>query len=198
MQLLIEDAEKIELISLRTGALSDAEFETIWDRYPDHRVELSADGEVIILPPCRPETSYKNSKITRLLVEWSEENARGVALDSSAYFYLPTGARLSPDACWIRNSRIPSTGRQRPWHVCPDFIIELRSESDRMPRLRSKMREWIDAGAQLAWLIDPKAKAVTIYRPGAEPEVLTACTSVAGEGLLTGFVLKLDAIFNSL
>jgi Uma2 family endonuclease len=139
MQLLIDDAEKIESISLRTGALSDAEFETIWDRYPDYRVELSADGEVIILPPCGLETAHRNCKITQLLANWAENDGGGLAFDSSAYYYLPTGARLSPDASWIRSSRIPTGNRARPCSISPDFVIELRSESDQMPRLRSKM-----------------------------------------------------------
>ena len=198
MQLLIEDAEKIELISLRTGAPSDEEFEGIWDKYPDFRVELSDKGELIILPSCAPEVSHQNCRITSDLDAWARLDGKGIVFDSSAYFYLPTGARLSPDASWIRKSRIPSIGQQRPWSLCPDFVIELRSASDRMPRLKTKMREWMDAGAELAWLIDPRTRTVTIYRAGRNPELLAGCTSVTGEGHVAGFELKLEAIFDSL
>jgi len=194
MQLLIENAERLASISLHTGAMTDRQFEALYDRYPDFRVELSSDGEVIIMPPVAPDTSHKNCRIARFLDEWAEMDGRGVAFESSAYFYLPTGARFSPDASWVANSRIP-TRSGRPWPICPDFVIELRSASDRMPRLKRKMEEWIEGGALLAWLIDPKSKTVTIYRPGVEPEVLLTCAVVKGEGPVTGFELKLESIW---
>ena len=105
MKLVIEDVEKIESISLHTGALTDREFEDLFDRYDEYRVELFSDGELTIVPPVGPETSRQNLKIVRLLDDWARTDGRGLTFESSAYFYLPNGARLSPDACWIHKSR---------------------------------------------------------------------------------------------
>jgi Uma2 family endonuclease len=84
------------------------------------------------------------------------------------------------------------------WHLCPDFVVELRSHTDRLPVLRAKMQEWIDNGARLAWLIDPEREAVEIYRPGQAPDVRTGIESIAGEGPVEGFVLDLRRVWDPL
>ena len=81
------------------------------------------------------------------------------------------------------------------WHICPDFVIELRSQSDRLPVLQAKMAEWIDKGAQLAWLIDPDRRAVEIYRPSRDAETLIDAQSVEGEGPVAGFTLSLGRVW---
>ena len=115
--------------------------------------------------------------------------------------YFPTERGARPTPLWVSKSRIAQldpASIERFWHLCPDFVIGLRSHTDRLPTLRSKMREWIENGAQLAWLIDPERRAVEIYRPGAEPETREDATSVEGEGPVAGFTLDLGPVWEPL
>jgi Uma2 family endonuclease len=114
---------------------------------------------------------------------------------------LPNGARRSPDASWTAReeiNRLPRESLEGYWHLCPAFVIELRSQSDRLPALRAKMREYAANGAQLGWMIDPDARAVEVYRPDRKPELLTGVDSVSGEGPVAGFVLDLTRVWNPL
>jgi Uma2 family endonuclease len=135
------------------------------------------------------------------LGNWALKDARGVASDSSTGFLLPNGARRSPDASWtpkdeIRN--LPDSSREGYWHLCPAFVIELRSNSDRLPMLREKMEEYLANGARLGWMIDPESHTVEVYRPDRAPEILTAIDSISGEGPLEGFVLDLRTVWDPL
>ncbi len=126
---------------------------------------------------------------------------RGVVSDSSTGFVLPNGARHSPDAAWTLKSRVQQLDpavRERFWHLCPDFVIELRSPTDRPRAVREKMQEWIANGAQLAWLVEPAERSVTIFRPGREPVTVTAVDSIAGEGTVDGFVVALPLVWDPL
>jgi Uma2 family endonuclease len=121
--------------------------------------------------------------------------------DASGGFVLPSGARRSPDAAWLPKDRLRAMDRKELkmfWHLCPPFLIELRSPSDRLPKLRKKMQEWIDNGAQLAWLIDPERRAVEIYRPLQAPEIHEGIDSVAADSPLEGFTLDLVRVWDPL
>jgi Uma2 family endonuclease len=135
------------------------------------------------------------------LYAWAKLDGRGVATDSSTGFVLPDGARRSPDAAWTLKSRVAQldpVSRSRFWRLCPDFVIELQSSSDRPRKLADKMREYLANGAQLGWVIDPGHRSVTIYRPNAEPETHAEIDSIAGEGPVTSFVLDLAFVWNPL
>ena len=128
-------------------------------------------------------------------------DGRGFASDSSSGFVLPNGARRSPDAAWTLKTRIASLDpaiREKFWHICPDFVIELRSSTDRHRALRDKMHEYLANGAQLGWLIDPDRRSVEVYRPGGEVETRTDIDSIAGEGPVAGFVLDLSFVWSPL
>ncbi len=196
MQLLIENAEQVEQIQLRTGLLSEDQFWDLCAKYPDYEIEVSAEGEATIMAPANAWTGHRNARLTWQLFTWADADERGVAFDSSSMFTLPNGAILSPDASWIHSSRIPAK-KDKMWAVCPDFVIELRLHSDRVVNLRAKMHEWIQNGAQLGWLVDPKKKTVTIFRSGREPEELIEPDYVIGEGPVEGFRLELTKIWNS-
>jgi len=122
-----------------------------------------------------------------------------VAYDSSAGFDLPSGSNRSPDAAWILKNRIRALRpeqREEYMEICPDFVVELRSSSDRLTDLRAKMQEYLACGAQLGWLIDPLEKQVWIYRPGQAVEALDEPLTVSAEPLMPGFVLDLGPIWN--
>jgi Uma2 family endonuclease len=153
------------------------------------------------MPPNFSLTGIRNREITGQLDRWAAKNRRGIVGDSSTGFVLPNGARRSPDASWTAReeiNRLPRESLEGYWHLCPAFVIELRSQSDRLPALRAKMREYAANGAQLGWMIDPDARAVEVYRPDRKPELLTGVDSVSGEGPVAGFVLDLTRVWNPL
>lgn len=102
------------------------------------------------------------------------------------------------DASWISWPRWNALSKEQQQGfapICPEFVIEVRSPSDRLEEVRGKISMWIANGAELAWLVDPERKAVEVYRPGREPEVLESVSVVYGEGPVGGFVLALARIW---
>ena len=177
---------------------TDDEFEQIVAFNKELRLELTAQGELIIMSPTGGETGNRNFEIYIDLGIWNRKNNLGKAFDSSTGFKLPNGATRSPDASWILLERWDAlTPQQRKKYLplCPDFAVELVSESDDVEDTRKKMREYIENGLRLGWLINPKDKQVEIYRAGKEVEVLQSPNSLSGEDVLTGFTLDLQTIF---
>ena len=165
--------------------------------HPDLRVELTREGELIIMPATFPKSGRRNAKLTARLENWSEAAGLGETFDSSTLFTLPNGAVRSPDACWIEKSRWEAVGEDEQDDllvICPDFVAELRSKTDRLSAVQKKMREYLDNGARLGWLIDPKSQRVEIYRLGREVEILDTPASLSGEDVLPGFTLDLTGI----
>ena len=162
-------------------------------------LERSARGELIVNPPTGGNTGYRNSKIIYFLVRWiEEEGGDGKPFDSSTGFELPNGANRSPDASWVSQARWEAlTPEQQDGFIplCPDFVVELRSKTDTLKDLRSKMEEYMQNGAKLGWLIDPKNKRVEIYRGDQEVEVLENPSSLSGEMVLPGFSLSLKRVW---
>jgi Uma2 family endonuclease len=137
------------------------------------------------MPPAGGETGNQNSEIIAQLAVWAKRDGSGRSCDSSAGFILPNGAVRSPDAAWVRKSwleKLTKDRKRRHLPLFPDFLIELISPSDRRVKDMAKMREWIDNGVELAWMIDPDRRTVTIFRPGRDPEELVNPSVVAGEG----------------
>lgn len=162
------------------------------------RVEREPNGEILVMTPAGNKTSRMNSRITRLLDEWAEADGRGIVSDSNGGYTLPDGSMRAPDAAWVANSRwqaLSEEDQARFSPLCPDFVIELRSPSDSLRDLQAKMAQWTANGAQVAWLIDPIEKVVTVYRPGIEPERHFQPTSVQGTGPIAGFELVLSRIW---
>jgi Uma2 family endonuclease len=197
MQLTIDEAYLP--VKLTAPPMSDEEFAEFCALYPDHFIEMTAEGEIVIMPPNLSFTAAQNTEILGQLREWAAVDRRGIPTDSSGGFLLPNGARLAPDAAWTLKSRIPESSgerRRKYWKLSPDFVVELRSETDRLPVLRAKMQEWIDNGAQLARLLDPEREAAEIYRPGQAPETRVAIESIAGEEPVEGFVPDIRRVWD--
>ena len=187
--------------TLTAPSMTDQQFAEFCSEHPDLSFETTAEGFLIVMPPNYTLTGARNSRIDFQLCGWAIQDKRGVANDSCTGYVLPNGARRSPDASWVSKSGIRGLSPeslQAYWRLCPDFVIELRSKFDRLDTLREKMREWMANGAKLGWLIDPDRRAVEIYRPGREPELLIGLESIAGEGPVEGFLLQLAPVWDPL
>jgi Uma2 family endonuclease len=178
---------------------TDDEFVEIVDANKDLRLELSSEGELIAMSPTGGETGNRNFEMCLDLGFWNRKNNLGKAFDSSTGFKLPNGGTRSPDVSWIEIERwnaLTPEQRKKFLPLCPDFVIELVSESDDLADTQAKMREYINNGLRLGWLINPKDKQVEIYRQNQEVEILQSPTNLSGEDVLPGFILDLQPIFS--
>lgn len=174
--------------------LSDEQFYQLCQANRDFRLELTANGELIIMPPTGGETGKRNSDLIADLVIWNRQTKSGVVFDSSTGFILPNGAKRSPDVAWIplaKWNNLTTTQKQKFLPLCPDFVIELRSPTDKLAPLQNKMQEYIANGTILGWLINPQDKQIEIYRSGQDVEVLNSPQTISGENVLAGFILEL-------
>ena len=162
------------------------------------RAELTKDGDVIIMPPTGFATSDKNSEINFQLMLWAKADKSGKVTDSNGGFILKNGAVYAPDASWTDKKRLEDFSAaelKKFLPLCPDFVIELRSESDNLSNLKNKMKEYIENGAKLGWLIDPKNKQISIYRANGEIKTLDNPKTISGENILQDFELDLNEIW---
>ena len=163
----------------------------------DLRLERTARGELIVMAPAGSESGYHNARLTARVGVWAEADGTGVYFESSAGFTLPNTAVRAPDVAWISKDRwntLTPQQKKKFAPICPDFVIELRSPSDKKEDVRAKMHEYVAQGARLGWMLDPQDCTVEIYRPDHPPEILTRPESLSGEGVLPGFVLELRGI----
>ena len=201
MQVVFPDVETRARMDNGDGPMTEAEFWDFCVQNPDLRIERDASGEIIIMPGTGGETGYRNSDLSAQLTAWSRRDGRGRAFDSSTLYLLPNGAARSPDASWVLKSRIDRLTKKEKRRfppVCPDFVVELTSPSDRLRNVKAKMREWMENGASLGWLIDADSRTLYVYRPGQDPEELVNVDHVAGEGPVDGFRLELGDIWEGL
>jgi len=178
--------------------MSDKEFLEFCSLNEGWKFEVTSEGDLEIMLPTGGETGNRNAWLTRTFGTWAEADGTGLDFDSSTMFRLPDKAQRSPDAAWVKRERweaLSEKEREEFPPVCPDFVIELRSWSDRLKPLKAKMREYIDNGAQLGWLIDPRKKKVYVYRPGVPVEELDEPETLSGEPLLRGFVLPVARLW---
>jgi Uma2 family endonuclease len=183
--------------------LTDEQFYQLCIANEPWQLELTQAGELIIMPPTGGESGIRNSDITTDLNLWNRQTKLGKVFDSSTEFKLPSGAYRCPDAAWVKLERwqaLTNEEKKRFPPLCPDFVVELRSESDVLGKLRLKMREYQDNGVSLGWLIDPQTPLVEIYRAQQDVEVLNFTgdnpPQLSGEQILPGFVLDLTIILN--
>jgi Uma2 family endonuclease len=181
-----------------TVQLTDKQFHQICQANRDLRIERTATGELIIMPPTGGGTGKRNSDINIDLGIWNRKTELGVVFDSSTGFKLPNGAYRSPDAAWIpleKWTTLTPEQQENFLPLCPDFVIELRSPSDGLKSLQDKMQEYIENGTRLGWLINYRDRQLEIYRQGIEKEVLDSPASASGEDVLPGLVLDLQKIW---
>ncbi|HEX8286504.1 MAG TPA: Uma2 family endonuclease [Pyrinomonadaceae bacterium] len=179
--------------------ISNDEFENLCRHNPDLQIELTEEGELVIMPPAGGQTGIRNFSLIVEFGNWAERNKGGVAFDSSTVFNLPNGAKRSPDLAWVRKERwekLTDEEQEKFPPICPDFLVELRSPSDSLKNLQYKMTEYIENEASLGWVIDRIEKSVHVYWANGEIEILENPEIVSGEPLLENFSLKMEKIWS--
>ncbi|MDJ0582419.1 Uma2 family endonuclease [Crocosphaera sp.] len=175
--------------------LTSEEFYQLCQVNPELPLELSRDGELIIMSPVGGETGNKEADLNFQVSLWNYKSKLGLVFSSSTVFDLPNGGKRSPDVAWISKDlwdSLTPTQQQKFPPLCPDFVIELRPPSDRLKPPQDKMLEYMDAGLRLGWLINPQDNSVEIYRPQQPTETLSLPVSLSGEDVLPGFTLLLE------
>jgi len=178
--------------------LTDDQFFEFCQINRDLRIERTATGELLIMPPTGSGTGNRNAKLNQQLANWTDADGTGIEFDSSSGFTLANGAKISPDATWIKLERwntLTPFQQEKFAPIVPDFVVELRSSSDSLKDLQEKMQQYIDNGVRLGWLIDRKQRRVYVYRPGVPVEVRENPETVSGSPELPGFVLNLGRIW---
>ncbi|MBI3795493.1 MAG: Uma2 family endonuclease [Deltaproteobacteria bacterium] len=185
-------------LNVQAIRLTAEQFARLCQENPALRLELTAQQELVIMSPTGSRTGRRNSRLTRHLDTWAEADGSGIAFDSSTMFTLPNGAIRSPDASWVRRERwdaLTEDQQERFAPLCPDFVVELRSRTDRLSDLHDKMQEYVDNGARLGWLIDPIDKWVYVYRSDQPVELLDDPATLSGDPVLPGFVLPVRELW---
>lgn len=180
-----------------TLELTDEQFFQLCQNNRDLRFERTANGELIIMSPTGSETGRRNSGLNFQLTAWNIQNNLGVVFDSSSGLKLPDGSDISPDSAWVRRDRwdaLTPEQKEKFAPICPDFVVELRSASDSLEKLRAKMKVYIKNGAKLGWLLDRKNRQVEISRPDRDVEIRYSPATLSGKDVLPGFVLDLSDI----
>ncbi|WP_448573768.1 Uma2 family endonuclease [Trichothermofontia sp.] len=179
--------------------LTDDQFETLCQANPEVKFERNATGELIIVSPTGGITGHCNFEIAAEFAIWNRQKRLGICFDSSTCFRLPNGADRSPDIAWIAQARWDTLTPEQQTRfppICPDFVLELMSPSDRLSTVQEKMREYRENGARLGWLINPNERQVEVYRQAqAEVTLLQNPSTLSGEEVLPDFVLNLSLIW---
>jgi Uma2 family endonuclease len=186
------------LIDLSTVKFTAEQFDRVCEANPDRSFELTAKGALVMVSPVGVESGNYESELLGDLVIWNRQVKLGKTFSSSTVFTLPNGSKKSPDAAWVELSRweaVSRDERKKFARLVPDFVIELRSETDRLPPLQAKMAEYQDNGVRLGWLINPQDRQVEIYRLGCAVEAIDAPMTLSGEDVLPGFTLDLSPIW---
>ena len=185
------DTEIYLVLDIRDLGFTDDQFLRLCRDNEELDIEMSGEGELIIMTPNRPTTGRKHTRINYRLTAWSDQNGTGDVYDSSSIFALPNGAKRSPDAAWILKSRWAALTEEEQERftppICPDFVVEVRSRNDRMKRLKAKMQEYVANGVRLAWLLDPIDNRAYIYRPSEPVQELEKPEVLNGDPVLPGF-----------
>ena len=181
-------------LNVNTVKLTDEQFYHLCLSNPDRQLELSANGELIIMPPVGGTSGNREASLIGKVWAWNEATKLGYIFSSSTIFRLPNGGKRSPDVAWVKKDRWESlTAEQQEKFppICPDFVIELRSRTDALSDLQEKMQEYLDSGLQLGWMINPRQEQVEIYRPNQAVEIISFPTCLSGETILPKFKLNL-------
>lgn len=191
-----------EPVEIEFGSLlkpiNDDEFLILSRENQDLQIEMTKDGDLVIMPGTGGLTGNRNAIIIARAVVWAETDGTGVTFDSDTIFRLPNGAKRLPDFSWVKNEKwdtLSEAEKEKIVPFAPDFLIELLSPTDSLTDLQTKMREYVENGTSLGWLIDPAKRKVYIYRPEQEVEILNNPEIISGGPMLTNFRLNVKEIW---
>lgn len=183
-----------------TDGMTDEEFYELCAQNRDLKFERTADRNIIVMSPTHTLSGDQNAEITYQLKKWNKSKKLGKVFDSSTGFKLPNSAVRSPDACFIFNERwnaLSLENKKGFAKICPDFIIELMSDTDTLDYTSKKMQEYMSNGCLLGWIIDPQSQQVHVFRPNKEIEIITGFNqSIRAHELLPDFALDLAELEN--
>jgi Uma2 family endonuclease len=177
--------------------MTDEEFFHFCQDNKGFKFERTSEGQIILMSPTTFITGDRNSEIISQLRNWNKKYKLGRAVDSDTGFYLNNQAMRNPDAAWVSNERLKQISEEeldRFPHLCPDFIVELRSKGDTLRELKAKMNEWMENGCRLGWLIDADEEVVYVYHNQTETIHKGFDTPLSGEPVLPGFTLVLSEL----
>ncbi len=200
--MVIDPGNAVEIetppLNLSTLKLTAEQFQELCAANPDRALELTSEGILVVVSSMGGESGGRELKLGGQLFVWNEDAQLGEAFSASTVFKLPSGSQCSPDLAWVENSRWTALTEEEQKEfppIVPDFVVELRTETDSLMELQDKMREYQDNGVRLGWLINPEDRTVEIYRLGQDVEVLHSPTSLSGEDVLPEFTLNLIKIW---
>ncbi len=175
------------------NVFSDDELYAFCLANPELRIERDEEGHILIMPPTGLESSFTNGDLQTEVSIWNRKTKSGRVSDSNGGYTLPDTSMRAPDVGWISKERLTKVlpeELKKFAHVCPDFVIEVRSESDSIKQLQDKMKKWLENGVRLGWLVDPQTQTTTIYRPNHQPEDKPFTETLSGEDVLQGFTMN--------
>jgi len=182
------------ILNIKTVGLSNEQFYQLCQINENWRLEETAQGELLIMPPVGAISGNRKSEFNADVVIWNRQTQLGKVFSSSTLFILPNGGKRSPDVAWVANERwdaLTLEEKEKFAPICPDFVIELRSRTDSLSQLQEKMQEYLQSGLRLGWLINPQNQQVEIYRQNQSREIVELPIALSGEEVLSGFVLDL-------
>jgi Uma2 family endonuclease len=198
MTAITSQFEGILALAFPDKGMSDEQFFAFCQLNRDVKIERNAQGEIVIMSPTGSETGNWNSSFNGVLFVWNNQTKLGKTFDSSAGFKLPSGATYGPDAAWMPRKKwdsISAAEKRKFAPLVPDFIMELRSPSDRLEPIQDKIAEFMECGCRLAWLIDPEAQQTTVYRADGSETIVHFEEVLSGEDVLPGFSVNLANLF---
>lgn len=179
--------------------MTDEQFFRFCQLNRDLRIERTSEGDLLIMPPTGGRTGRRNSLLLKAFLNWEKQGGTGVAFDSSTGFALPNGAKRSPDVSWVERSRLAGLTEEEKegfLPLCPDVVVELRSVSDPLNSLKEKMREYVESGARLGLLVDPRERKLYAYRGEGAVDVYENPESFPFDPVIPRFVLDLREIWD--
>jgi Uma2 family endonuclease len=184
---------------LTTSPVSFEQFMEVSSRFPDFRMEHEKNGQITIMPPTFFGSGQRESEANGFVWQWNHQTKLGKTISPSTGIKLRDGSTKQADAAWISNEKLAAADAAKLdesfLFLEPDFVIELRSKTDDLENLKSKMADsWIANGVRLAWLIDPYEEKAWVYRANGSIDVLEGFSGkkLSGENVLPGFELNLE------
>lgn len=186
-------------IPRRIDVFSDDELYDFCTANPELRIERDENGQIIIMPPTGLESSFVNNELQTETSIWNRQAKAGRVSDSNGGYTLPDTSMRAPDVGWVSKERLATVTAEQLKKfapITPDFVIEVRSESDSLTELKAKMVKWLANNVRLGWLVDPQEQTTTIYRPNRDPEQVPFDQTLSGEDVLVGFSLNVKEVLS--